>query len=403
MKQIDDNQTTHQALVFGLALSILTLLLIVYRSTELASTHGVASVPLVDFNAFYLSGQLALDGRINDAYRFASLLEAQRQYAGRIDFMPWTYPPPFNLVVGALASLSIQAAYLVFVGGSFTAYAAVLRAVRPQEFFHLILLGFTSAIVTIICGQNGFLTASLIGLFCLLYLKSSRWSGVVLGLMIIKPHLALGLGVWLLARREFSLLLVSAITALFLSAVATVLLGPSVWSAFFGAVAEAGGLLKQGDYPLFRMTSVYAGVRSAGAPHSLAFAAHIIIAFAAIIIIAQAALRRSDARVGLGVAVLGSLFISPYSYDYDLPMLAIAFALLWPEMNERDRKAPLYTLLVMAWLAGASGFVSKFIYWSTGEGPQEISVGWLFMLALGLYSLRRLQRPVEAGANIKPA
>src|SRR3954470_3621623 len=61
-----------------------------------------AGKTLTDFDAFYVAGRMYWDGRLNDAYHFQTFYEAQHQFTGTTGFMPWTYPPPFNLVTVAL-------------------------------------------------------------------------------------------------------------------------------------------------------------------------------------------------------------------------------------------------------------------------------------------------------------
>ncbi|NUH65528.1 DUF2029 domain-containing protein [Sulfitobacter sp. S0837] len=92
-------------------------------------------------------------------------------------------------------------------------------------------------------GQNSFLTGGLIGLTCMLVLRNSRWSGVPLGLMAIKPHLALGVGFWALLDRRWVMAAQSfAVIGLF-GGLATLMFGTEVWAAAFGGIAETAQAL----------------------------------------------------------------------------------------------------------------------------------------------------------------
>lgn len=169
---------------FGVSLVLCAFVAIAWRAVSLAAEYG-SWEPIVDFHAFYVSGMFVREGLVNDAYNLTRMYEAQRAFAGTTSFMPWTYPPPFNLAVGLLATLPFVLSYSLFVSVTFAAYALVLYRLCPATFATALWTAVPTSLVMIICGQNGFLTAALIGLFAILYLRSSPWAGVVLGLMII--------------------------------------------------------------------------------------------------------------------------------------------------------------------------------------------------------------------------
>lgn len=389
---------------FGLAIVLCGFAAIAIRAGFLARAAGMEKFPLTDIHAFYITGQLFHQGLIDKAYELSFMLEAQKAFAGTKSFMPWTYPPPYNLVVALLATMPFVAAYAVFVSATLAAYLAALYKLRPNAFAFAVWICLMSSIVMIICGQNGFLTAAIIGLFCLLYLKGSLWGGAVLGLMVIKPHLAVGVGLWLLFRKEYAQLFAAAAVAIALCALATLVMGPSVWTAFLAATADAGAYLRDGEYPLFRMTSVYAGWRSAGAPSQLAMGAHLAIAAAAAVAIVLAAIREGDRSTSLGVAILCSFFISPYAYDYDLPILSVAFALMWPALAKCGRPRAIAGIVALAWMSGGCALLSAMPFmWLDDESLTPIALGWIFMGALAALTLRTLYPRVVASLRLRTA
>jgi hypothetical protein len=381
---------------FGLLVVVTIIFSAIVRAAYLAAGDGSWET-LVDFHVFYISGLLVRDGLIDNAYSLEKMFEAQNAFAGSKSFMPWTYPPPFNLIVGSLATLPFVTAYIVFVLGSFIVYVLCLRLLSSNAFAFSIWACLPASLVMVICGQNGFLTSAIIGLFSFLYVRSSAWAGAVLGLMIIKPHLAVGVGIWLLFRMEIRTLLIAGAVSFMLCAIATLTMGPSVWTSFMGGVAEAGVFLKEGYYPLYRMTSIYAGMRSGGVQSQLSMTIQLAFAACAIFVIFLAARHIADQRTGLGLAIAGSFFISPYIYDYDLPMLAVALTLLWPRLSETATARTLVSLIVMLWVAGACGILSFLLsYWWTGDpSPQKFALGWLPML--GIVSIVLVKLRVPAG------
>ncbi|MFN3890262.1 MAG: glycosyltransferase family 87 protein [Beijerinckiaceae bacterium] len=388
-----------------IAIAFISFYLMWVRAGEFAATFRLTP-EIVDFHAFYLSGLLANDGRLAEAYDISKLLQAQRDYLGAMLFMPWTYPPPFNLVTSGLAKLPFGSSYFLFTGASFASFMLVLWLIAPREFPRVLLLAVTSIIIMLICGQNGFLTASIVGLFALLYLRQSLWAGAVLGLMIFKPHLVIGIGLWLLLRRDTGQLLAASIVAIGLCLASTVAFGPAIWTSFLQATADASSSLIMGLYPLFRMTTVYAGLRSLGLPYGLAIAVHGAVALFMLCVIAACALRCKDPRTSLGVAVFASLYVSPYCYDYDKPMLIVAVALLSPILLHGRGAIFAWSLLAMTWLAGASGFVSG-MPWSAPPTTKAdlLSLGWIAMLglaALVLSAVRHASRVQAESGGIVP-
>lgn len=388
----------------GVFFALAAFVAIAIRAGYLARDNQFGQFVLVDIHAFYITGKIFHDGLIDKAYELPFMQQAQQAFAGSTSFMPWTYPPPFNLVVALLATMPFVVAYVVFVSSTLAAYLAVLYKLRPGTFPLAISLGFTSSIVMIICGQNGFLTAAIIGLFCLFYLKASLWAGAILGLMVIKPHLAVGLGLWLLFRKEFTLLFAAAAMALVLCVLATLVMEPSVWIAFLNATVEAGGYLRDGEYPLYRMTSAYAGLRSAGAPGQLAFGAHLAIAAIAIGVIFLAARNETDTSTSLGIAILCTFFISPYVYDYDLPILGVAFTLMWPTLSRSAGNLTLSGILALSWMAGGCAVLSIALFlWLDNENMTPIALGWIIMGSLAALTLRIIYPRGLASLKMRPA
>ena len=146
----------------------LTLLGFVYTGVVLFSAARFSGWPyaawrgtIVDFNDFYLAGVLAAGGRVNSAYAFINLLAEQRSLFGEMSMMPWTYPPQFDLLLGPLARLPIGIAYTLFISATLGAYTLTIRRLAPGQVASVLMLIAPAIVVTVRCGQNGFLTGAL--------------------------------------------------------------------------------------------------------------------------------------------------------------------------------------------------------------------------------------------------
>jgi hypothetical protein len=314
---------------------------------------------LTDFDAFYIAGLMADRGQAADAYRTAEMLSAQQSLTGTASFMPWTYLPPYTLVVWVLAQLPIAVSYLLFFAATFVFYLLVLRRVAG-EFLPGVLIAILPTIVLLArTGQNGFLTAGLIGCFLLTFTERRAVAGVPLGLMVLKPHLAGGIALLaLLGRRWTAMTIAAAIVAAALL-VATAAFGMSVWPAFFAGLRDAAKFLADGFYPLFRMSSIYASVLAFGGPAWLALAVHAVGVLVAASLLIYAWSRHWEPRLLAATACVSSLFFSPYNYDYDLTILGLAIAFVLPEILERAGRWELVGLLALSWATTGYGIAAN--------------------------------------------
>lgn len=393
-------RTTYVRIVLAVLTAILVLKTVSFFRAGLWQDHVAA-----DFAAFHIVAQRVWLGDVDLAYRFADLMKMQADaWGGATGFMPWTYPPQFDLLLAPLAFLPPWAAYVVFTGATLAAYLAVLRAIAGPHLAHVLVIMFPAIAITIGCGQNGFLTGALIGLVCLNAPRRELLAGLALGAMVIKPHLAIAVGVYLLVTRRWTAIAIAAAVVIASSLLCTLAFGPQIWAAWLGAIRESGTFLEQGLYPLFRMISAYAALYMAGAPATVAFWGQAIVASLSLLAVVLGAARGASPAAGLGVAAIVSVMISPYAYDYDLPIMGIGLALLLPGLaglaSVRERGL-MYALIL---LAGAYGLLqSARLAAQYGEAaklhedvmPAVAGLALIALLAMLLRVLSRGVRPVS--------
>ncbi|MBR0740093.1 DUF2029 domain-containing protein [Bradyrhizobium liaoningense] len=338
------------------ALAAITL----FKTFWFARWGGWTDRELADFDAFHIVALHVWRGDLVQVYHFESLLKMQMEAAGgATGFMPWTYPPQYDLLVAPFAFLPVGVGYLLFTAGTLALYLVTLRAMAGRNFAQVLVILFPALAITIGCGQNGFLTGALIGLVCLNVERRQWLAGLALGAMVIKPHLAIAVGLYLLATRRWIVLGTAAAVVLASSLLCTLLFGWQIWTAWLGAIRESAVFLEQGFYPLFRMISAYAALYKAGLPASVAVWGQAAVAGVALLAVLLGAARNVSPQFALGVSVMVSVMISPYAYDYDLPMLGIGLALILPDLTKLTRpreRSAIYSLIL---LAGAYGLLQS--------------------------------------------
>ncbi|WP_426611773.1 glycosyltransferase family 87 protein [Bradyrhizobium sp. McL0616] len=366
-----------------------------------------------DFAAFHIVAQRIWLGDLDLTYQFASFTKMQLVAAGgTTGVMPWTYPPQFDLLLAPFALLPGWAAYFVFTTITLTAYLMTLRTIAGNNFALVLVIFFPAIAITIAGGQNGLLTAALIGLLCISAERRPVLAGLALGVMVIKPHLAIAAGVYILLTRRWPAVLMAAAVVVASSLICTLVFGPQIWMAWLGSIREAAGYLEEGRYQLFRMISAYAALYQAGLPAAGAFWGQIAMAGLALVAVALAVARGPSPRFALGVVAVASVMISPYAYDYDLPIVGIGLALLLPDLaslaSPRERGAiyglillaNAYGLLQSARLSAENGGASGLQRYMT---PAVGGFALMVVLAMLLWLLLRDAKPAAVRLHGEPA
>ena len=338
-------------------LAMMMLVMVAATAARLGGTHAAGKFP-VEFEVFYLAGQLVWQGQISQAYFVDAFIKLQTA-AGHTSYMPWTYPPPFNLICAPLALLPLPIAYLVFTATTLAAYLVVLRRLAADSFVVVLAASIPAIAIGIKCGHNGFLTATLIGWACLWLLRQRPGAGVPLGLMVIKPHLAIPLGLVVLMRSDWRTIAVAAATTTLAAAISTLAFGPDIWTAFANGAAEAKVFLLDGQYQHYRMISLYAALYTAGVSPPVALAAQAVAALAVLAALAMAARRGLDKRQLLGWAALACPVVGPYAYDYDTCICGIGLALLMPRLALLMTPPRQLALVGLVMLGGSTGLIQN--------------------------------------------
>ena len=313
------------------------LLLLAYTATIvalLATADGIvdrAGRPIgTDFANVYAAGRLALEGKAPEAYDWPAHHATQKRISGREDIphYGWHYPPMFLLVAAALAALPYLGALLVYQAATLAAYLAVVRAIvgRPQTW--LLALAFPGVFVNVTHGHNGFITAALLGAGLVLLDRRPMLAGLALGALAYKPQLGLLVPLVLAVSGRWQVIGWAAGTVAALAGITLALFGTDTFAAFWHSLPLTGLIVREGAPGFYKIQSLYAGLRLAGAPADLANAAQLALALAAAA--GLVALWRSTAAFELKAAglILGCVIATPYVLDYDLVVLAPAIAFL---------------------------------------------------------------------------
>lgn len=351
-----------------------------------------------DFLAFFGASELTLQGRPAAAYDLASLTVVQQAAVpGNTAILPWLHPPPFLLVVAPLGLLDYAAALAVWVGATLALFLVMVRRLSHHPLGPVLALGFSAVFANAMQGQIGFLTAALAGFGLLLLDRRPFVAGLILGLMVIKPHFGLLLPVMLLAGRRWTAIAGAAVSSVGLCLLSLAAFGPDAWTGFFASTQAAAGWMAQGLVPVEKSPSLLLTLKALGAPDLAAGAVH--FAFALGLAAATWRVWRADGDLRLKIAVAAPAMVlaSPYAYDYDLVLLAIPIGLLADHARRAELPPGAKAVLALTYVAPALGPVLAKV---TGVQLTGLAVLLLFVAAWRTWA--REQPSTEDGARGAP-
>lgn len=281
-----------------------------------------------DFIIFYSASSMTLHGHAAAAFDPRALLAVQRAIIpGVRPGLEWCYPPTFQLLIAPLALAPFPVAYGLFVAVTLAPFLLLLRMIFPGRDATVMSCAFPGTFVNAWQGQNGFLTTSLFG-YGLLSIDRRPWlAGAVLGLLVYKPQFGILLPILLIGTGRWKSTFAAAISAAAFIALSALVLGVVPWLAFLRTLPTVSAALASGQLPWSKMASMFVAARWLGAPVPAAYA----LQFATAIIVAGATLmvwrRPGDLGLKVGLAALATFLMSPYSFNYDLVLLAVPIAL----------------------------------------------------------------------------
>jgi len=337
-----------------------------------------------DFSNVYAAGTLTWQGRSAEAYAPALQHAAEKAvFDGReVPFYGWHYPPFFFAIAVLVAAVPYTWGLAIWLVASFAAYLTAIRAILPRQETLLVAAAFPAVFVNVGHGQNGFLTAALLG-GALHWLDRKPWlAGMLIGLLAYKPQFGVLIPIALLAGGRWRSIGAAAATIAALVAISFATLGGGIWHAFADSMNFTQTVvLEQGGTGWQKIQSIFAAVRALGASVPVAYAAQ--ASLFAMLAATLAWLWHGDAAFELKAAALalGSLLATPYVLDYDFVVLAVAIAFFARHGLRHSFRDFEISLLAAAWIVP---LLSRSI-----AGVAYIPLGLLVELAFYAFVLRR--------------
>ena len=297
----------------------LALLFVIYIGY--ACWRNYNDPPGVDFVSFWAAATMALDGQPWLAYDVAAH-RAVELTAGKVDgILPFPYPPPYLFFVIPFGLVPFWLAFALWVSLTGLLYVLAARPVAPLPYS----LVNPAALPCALIGQNGLLMTAIFIQGTTLLKARPFAGGLLLGLFVVKPQLALLLPVALLAGREWRAIAGGAASSIGLLLMALLAFGWESYVGFFEILPRYAGFMRGSQWPWNELASPFALFRFFGVPQGTALILHAMIAVAAAAVTWRAWAMQSEHRIA--VLATATVLVPPYLFTYDALLLIVPLCL----------------------------------------------------------------------------
>ena len=357
-----------------------------------------------DFAVFYTAGDRVLDGGFSELYE----LEAFRGHYGSIIGESGPFPnvlfgnsPPFAALMAPLTFFGVGTAFIIWTIIGIGAAAAAFRIIgfgwRTTSLAVAAVLLTPPGVSLVGAGQSSFYWLLIFaGVFALLRRGVLVGAGALAGLLILKPPLLIGFGVWWLLDRSKRTALVGLVGSTTAIVAVTWPWMGEAWLSYPGAIlsfADAhrtavGQLVQLSPWSFFALAIPGTSLAALLAGSVLAIGGGILITL-------QILRHADDLAFAFAASVALVLWVSPQVLIHDWVLLAIALAVLH---NAYPAQAQMWRDwgLLLAAAASAGLLLSVSAYLSFGF---TVQIGVL-ALALAMVSIAHFRNHLEPPLEI---
>ncbi len=312
---LDGKRVRGYAVILGLA-SLALLANSYVKAMGLAGT---------DFLAFWGAGHVTVAGDPAAAYDIG-VQERVQTGTGSQGWFAFVNPPPFLFAAAPFGALPFPVAWIAWVVATYALWAWASITAFPRLW--PIALVFPGALIAAGHAQTGLLTGALLVGAAALIDRRPIAAGLLIGALIIKPHLAILLPFWLAAGGRWRAFVAAGASVAGLIGLSWLVFGTQTLLAYTTSW-QASAAIMQGDDAEFylRMATPYSQLRLFIDP-AIALGINVAIALG-LIGLTMMSWRRfgQDAQASAAFTLAATALASPYLFNYDLPFLI--YPLLW--------------------------------------------------------------------------
>jgi len=334
--EIEDRIFTAQHVRFcgsGLVMAYAVAVLLAWglnRGEWVISQDG--SLSDIDFCWIWVSGKFAASSNPASIYDYAVFSAAQASlvgpHTGNIPPYHFLYPPTLLFFTYPLGLISYLTAFSAWVVATLLLYQAAVYATISRPAALITAVTPAAVVKNIQLGQNGFLTAALIGC-SLAFMERRPWiSGIFLGLLTYKPQYGVLFPLALLVSRNWRAFGSAVATSMILGVAAVIAFGYQGWPPFIHSLLDRDAGLSPDAEVELKLQSVYGLLHWAGVSAWISWTAHLTVAAIVVATVCAAWTKPIPYPLKAAILCIASVTVTPYVLAYDLCILSIAVAFL---------------------------------------------------------------------------
>jgi hypothetical protein len=303
-----------------------------------------------DFFVFWAAARLLQHGDLQAAYDPATFYHFERSLDDHIQSgLPFVYPPHAALLFMPFAHLSVHAALVVWDLLSLTIYLAGCRQASKELTLPMFAaLIAPSTVINLMYGQTGLVTGGLTVLGFSLLKRRPAFSGVMFGLLSIKPQLAALPLLMLLLSGNRKAISAAAVTVVLMVLASFAVFQPDDWSNWLQALTGFSTKFSASSWHNRFGVTVYFTLLSLGANRHAAIAVQAVISLLVIWQVMRVT-RRVSGPTAIMTVLIGVFLATPYALIYDLPVVSAVCLMMIAEGNRSDFRGGELFLATAAW------------------------------------------------------
>ena len=349
-----------------------------------------------DFVNVFTAGHLMWNGELHSVYDVVAYRDYQAVlFDGAVRNHNYSYAPISFFYVWLFALMPYGLSYFLWIGLTGAAfYLAARPYLNEAGLPGWLALVMPAAVANIWAGHYGFLIGALwLGAWRLLETRP-RLAGILIGLMIVKPHLAVLMPIALARRGAWTPFLYAALTVAILILSAGLAFGWQLWATYLTDTAslQASMVDNVDEFFFDMMPTVIPAALLGGAGMTGATIIQVGCALAAVAAL-LIWMPRDPMRAGLATGC-ATFLVLPYAFNYDLTVVGVAALVA---LHRAGASIPYGVVAMLAFAIPLS--VIQLSEWGVPAAPPLIAFLLYAMLARGRWGIA----PATAGKAAIPA
>jgi hypothetical protein len=351
MQRIDFNWIISKTVILIPPVALLAYLVkIVYKVTNgtFGQTHS-------DFLYYRVASSLVLEGNASIIYDFSAFLGILEQMTGNPFPIAWFYPPIYIFMVWPLSLLPYNASLFIWLLIPLSGLITVVYKIAPNPRTILICIAFPATLINFDYGQNGLISAVLLGWGLFLLDRRPAAAGIFLGLLSYKPQLAVLIPLALVASHNWRALTSAFVTFASFSILSVIFFGYETWTGFYNNITSAGEVLQQGSQGFIQnwaiMITPYSLARLLDLPPAISYLIQGLSMLSVSVVTYWVWSRYKSAPLRNSVLVICTLMFTPHAFEYDSVILALPMAWIAWEGYTKHWLRGEKVFLIIIWLS----------------------------------------------------